>query len=472
MAPPLFRKQETKTKNVRKLTKTEQAIISKKGMAVKQKVYELWLLSRTFWTIEALAKQFKLNQNKIREFLSERHGKTKKNKYRSRVHDTISTVTGRSESSFERSGGNYDDVRIEWPEWRIDENGCEIPGWYSTDGDRPLPGLYYQTNYHAESERPERESDGTHLRNNPSTNRKMKDEKKERIVHAIVHHIEIKKVSQNKLAEQIGLSGGQLSNVMTGKWDRISDQWWNKLSNMFLPNDWPVYETVNFRAVHRICSAMQATSETASISEYSGAGKSVALKAYAKQTSSCYYVQANQLLTKKDLLREIQRTLGIYTEGRIVEMLEDVIDQLGKQEKPILIIDEADKLNDQCLMILKVIYDRLEFQCGFIMAGTEVLRERIEKNSRRNKLGYRELRRRFFTNHRRLFQFNPNEPTIRKEIEAMCEDQGISDATQIAEIMNKSSNYGDVRTKIRAFIRINSRADEKPEDNQTKLELE
>lgn len=388
---------------MRELTQTELEILHSRKTAA-EKILDLYLLYPKYWTVERLKDTFKRPEHIIRRLLFFGYGKN----------------------------GNARHESFLLP---------EVPTELPPIAEVALPQKEPETNHHTNGKLP------------------MKTERKERIVSNILEYQTNKKMSQNMLANEIGISPGHMSNIIGGieneeKWKNISEDLWNKLSIKFDTSEWRIYETANFRAIHRICKDMQAEGETACIAEYTGAGKSVGLRTYAYNTENAFYIQCNQLLTKKDLLREIQRSLGIYSEGRIVEMLEDIIKELSKKPNPLLIIDEADKLNDPCMMILKVIYDRLEYQCGFVMAGTEVLWQKIDKNASRNKLGYRELKRRFFNNTKALYKFNTTEKRVKDEIEMICREQGVDDTTIIKQILESATNFGDVRTMVRTFHRL------------------
>lgn len=283
-------------------------------------------------------------------------------------------------------------------------------------------------------------------------------QKKERIVLQIKQYQLNKELSQNKLATEIGISPAQLSNVMNeDKWHKVSDEKWQSLANRFLPNDWQILPTSNLTAVKRICEDAQYYSESFFLLEHTGSGKTEGLRQYAKDTPNAYLITCNQLMSRKDLLRAILQTLGITTSGRIIDLMEIVIEHLSRMEKPLLLFDETDKLTDGCLLVLKVIYDRLEFKCGFVNAGTEALEIRVRKNALKDKIGWQELKRRFFQNVKRLKKFNIKDPVIANEIQAICEANSITMPSQIETVKNKASNFGDVRTLCRNFIRLNRR---------------
>lgn len=295
----------------------------------------------------------------------------------------------------------------------------------------------------------------------------MTRETKQEIVAAMRQYQEQKKLSQNKLATMIGLSSAHMSYVFNeDMWEKVSEDLWRKLKTRFCPTTWKIYQTANFRAIQKMCTHAQKDSITECISDYTGAGKTVALKSYGAANPNAFYVQADQLMSNKEFIREIQRALGMSVEGTAREMLMAVVATLEKIESPVLLIDEADKLKDSCLMSLKVLYDRLENRCGFVTAGTEVLKNKIHKLALKDKLGYREFKRRFANYARPLRRFDTKNNAIREEIAYICNDQGIEDASQIEKIIELADNYGSLYNLIKDFQKLNERNERQHEEPQ------
>ena len=73
-------------------------------------------------------------------------------------------------------------------------------------------------------------------------------------------------------------------------------------------------------------------------------GKTFSLKKYA-QMPRVAYVECNEAMNQKDLIRRLEAALGLPHEyGTIAERLERVADFLTTASGYLLIIDEADKL--------------------------------------------------------------------------------------------------------------------------------
>lgn len=302
----------------------------------------------------------------------------------------------------------------------------------------------------------------------------MNIETKRKIVAAMRQYQENKQLSQRRFGAQLGLSSAHINAVMNPaeNWDGVvSEDVWRKLKARFLQTKWKVYETVNFRAIQKMCHHAQEEGLTICISDYTGAGKTWALKAYADKNPGAYYVACNQLMSNKEFIREMQRTLGISVEGTAYEMLMAVINEVQRIGKPEFLFDEVDKLKDSCLMTLKVMFDNLEGKCAFVTVGSEVLKEKIHKFALKNKLGYREFKRRFANYTKGLQRFDSKNKKIRAEIVHICQDQGIEDPSQIEHIISHADNYGALYDLVKEMQRLNAQKEAQEAVNHEEAEL-
>ena len=287
--------------------------------------------------------------------------------------------------------------------------------------------------------------------------------KKEKILVAMNTYMATKQISGNRLAAElkargIQVSSATISQIKNRNWKSISDAMWIKLQRRFLKNSWGTYETRNFNRIQKLCTEMQERSEVAIISDYAGAGKTHGLETYAGVTENAFYVCANQLMTLKDLLFTILQTVGGKVEAKPYWMTKDIVGRLGELENPLLIIDEVDKLvgyNLAKLSAIKVIYDELEYHCGFVLAGTPALLKKINGFVKKDQMGAAELKRRFFTNVQKLVPFDTSKKKVQDEIRVICEDQGVTDPGYIQDVLfSQCTNWGDVRTLVMKYHRL------------------
>lgn len=73
-------------------------------------------------------------------------------------------------------------------------------------------------------------------------------------------------------------------------------------------------------------------------------------------------------------MKAMLQTCGITGEGKIEEMIEQFIDHLEGLEKPVVIIDQLDKLNDSSLDLFIDFYNDLDGYCSFVISEFQLLK--------------------------------------------------------------------------------------------------
>ncbi len=89
--------------------------------------------------------------------------------------------------------------------------------------------------------------------------------------------------------------------------------------------------------------------------------------------------------------------------------------------KPLLIIDEADKLRPAALRSLIPIYNELEEQLGMVIMGTDNLEKEVKRGVRFDKKGFDEIDSRFGRNFIHLVG------ATQKDVADICAANGITD---------------------------------------------
>jgi len=256
-----------------------------------------------------------------------------------------------------------------------------------------------------------------------------------------------KQVSQNEMARELEISPAQLINIRKGNWDKVSYKLLQRVANYFSIDDWKIRDTRNMRIIRNICNDARDNSRFMAISAYSGAGKTTAAKHFARNTPHTYYVLADFMMTRKEFAGEIQRAMGISEGGNIRNMVLAISSKLNSLAQPLLLIDDAGKLNDGCMRTLQLIYDQTEFNAGLVLLGTEYLKENIDRGAARNKMGFRELR-------RRIAYWQALRKPNKQEIAYICTDYGISDEKVVSYIYNRCQDYGTVRNMVTNAIKL------------------
>lgn len=260
----------------------------------------------------------------------------------------------------------------------------------------------------------------------------------------IVELLKVRKEDQGLSLSQISKmskagSEATLSEILTGKWkekNHINDRIWNKLAVWLGYKSWSVVTTTsNTKMVMSLCQLTRRFPQAFGIISEPGLGKSESLKAYAHKHKNVVYLECAIYWTKKTFLQELLRGLGESEENAgIPIMVQSVIECLKRQEKPLIIIDECDKLKDGVIDMFNALYNATLNHTGWILSGAPYLEKRIEKGRRLNKQSYKEIFSRIGREYHRLRDLTP------KDIRLICEANGLDDAEQVQYIINNCHN--------------------------------
>lgn len=272
--------------------------------------------------------------------------------------------------------------------------------------------------------------------------------KKNTIIEALTKHMEATGHSLNQMASITGISIATLSNMKNGKWESISTGMWAKLSSFLKIEDWGTYETHNFVNIRNLCEDAQQNARMMGISALPGLGKTKALEFYARNYPNAFYVLGSFLFAgKRQFLQAIQKSLGIEEGGNPQEMLEAIVDFLRTRPEPLLIIDDAGKLNDANLRLIQLIYDMTRPWCGIIIAGTDYLRWNLLRGKARHRMGYGEL-------YRRIEWWLPLAVPTPEEVVVLCAENGVKDKQVQKFIAMHAKHFGTVYNLVQAAKRM------------------
>ena len=224
--------------------------------------------------------------------------------------------------------------------------------------------------------------------------------------------------------------------MLSDKWDSITGAWLDV--EAWVSDDlsvWRTAKTQSFLKVQNLCAHAQLVSIPRAISFEAGSGKTFSVKSYCNTHKNAFYVCAYGDMGKRQLLQHICKALGIQQSYRMVEMLEDIIDKINGLKNPLLVIDEADELNDKAMRVFKDIYNRCK--TGFVLVGGLYLKKRILKGVRNQKQSMQEI-------YSRLGgKFHELSDNQLDSIAAICQVNGITNKKTIEQIYRTSK--GDLR---------------------------
>lgn len=246
------------------------------------------------------------------------------------------------------------------------------------------------------------------------------------------------KSSQNKIAVKAGVSSATISQMVNLNWEYIKDEMWNKVRmNLGITFGWQTADTTNYLQLKGLLNSVQKRSISVCVSHDAGAGKTHTYREYSKQNQNIIFVECNNYWTKKIYMRELVRACGLEIGGTIETLIIRFIDHIKGLNKPLVIIDQIDKLKDPSLDLFMDFYNALDGHCGFVISGVPALKKRIERGCVLDKIGYKELRSRIGRTYLKLSPITPDDVT------AICYANGITDEEQAYQIYNNCQ--GDLR---------------------------
>lgn len=252
--------------------------------------------------------------------------------------------------------------------------------------------------------------------------------------------------SQNQAANSLSdVSSATISQIKNNKWDLIKDEMWRNIASQigYTENQWIYVETRDYKTLSKTLTEAQGQSHVYGVVGNAGGGKTTALKLFSENTQRTYLLRCSEFWNRKYFLSELLSKMGKdFTGLTVSEMMEECIKTLKTKEKPLIVLDEADKLTDQVLYFFITLYNHLEDHCGIVLCATQNLQKRIIKGVKNGRKGYAEIFSRLGG------KFIELKGVCSTDVEQICRANGINNTTQIKKIF-EDSEYDLRRVKIR-----------------------
>lgn len=274
----------------------------------------------------------------------------------------------------------------------------------------------------------------------------MNESDKRAIVARLDKHVKLKG-SQKKASNSLeGISSATINKMLNGAWEDIAETMWRKLaSQLGNPTEaaWRIAPTKAYRKMTFLLNEAQRNSLTLAIVANAGTGKSEAVKQFADTHANVYHIACAEFWRKKVFVQKLLQSLGEGVQSGTIEELMDVaITAISKKDKPLIVLDEADKLSDPVLYFFITLYNLLEGHCGLVIQSTNFLEKRIQRGLSLGKKGYEEI-------YSRLGRhFIGLDAIDEEDIALVCTENGVANVNTIRKI-TKESDY-DLRMVRRA----------------------
>lgn len=197
-----------------------------------------------------------------------------------------------------------------------------------------------------------------------------------------------------------------------------------------------LYQTGDLLSVFRQCEMTQKYCLMTGLIADTGMGKTTSLKAYSAR-ENVFMVTVGKTMNAKGLFLRILEVLGERFDGNTHEAMLRIAGALNGLKSPLLIIDEAGKLNHVMMLYLHDLREYTKENCGILLAGMPYFQKRLIKMAEKQKEGCSEFL-------RRINIWHELEGLSRKETEYICRKSGIEG------ILDEYRNlrFGDLMNKI------------------------
>lgn len=271
----------------------------------------------------------------------------------------------------------------------------------------------------------------------------------EAIARAIAKH-----GSKSSLSKQMRRSAGHITNFEKGNLKDISESVFDEFCAYFSvtdkPENWTILQTPTHRTVTALCEEAHSLGEFHAVCGYTGAGKSVALEGYCSRTPEASYMPLHLKTGDKSFLRHLQHALGIDEGGTSEVMLESVLLKLRKTRGKLLVFDDLHKVKESTMLLLQPIWEACKGRHGIVICGTEKLYDLFKRNASKNKLGFRELR-------RRVDHWQSLERPSLNTVSTIARRYGILDKKAIRFLADYSQDYDTLRKFILKGCKVANR---------------
>lgn len=217
----------------------------------------------------------------------------------------------------------------------------------------------------------------------------------------VVERLKTMKMNKAEMAIRIGCSRAMVSQYLSGKYqsnpetienalmgfmEETEEEYGNgdsevkNLVRPVLPQKIKYFESSDYLGIMSVCQSCQENAGLGIIVGRSGFGKTHALRRYAEM-KRVIYVECNEAMNCKDLVRKIEREIGMpKMYGSVDERLEHIKDFFTINSGYLLLVDEADKLitkyTQKKIEILRYIADGSKV--GIVIAGEPALESSIK----------------------------------------------------------------------------------------------
>ena len=209
---------------------------------------------------------------------------------------------------------------------------------------------------------------------------------------------------------------------------------------------WTIVPTNVYEELTQLLDCAQQDSQVMAIVGSAGCGKSATIRQYVASHQEAYSITCSEYQNRTSWLSAVMEAMGLDPRGMsVAEKIGMVVRKLKRADRPLLILDEADKMSDQVLYFFITLYNELEDHCGVILSATQYLEKRLMKGLRVGRKGYEEVYSRVGRQCVHLSALSP------EDVSLVCTANGLTDSRRVRRVADEAQC--DLRRVKRAVWR-------------------
>lgn len=245
------------------------------------------------------------------------------------------------------------------------------------------------------------------------------------------------------------VSEATIVQILKGNWELISAAMWRTLGKQvgWQQRQQALVPTRVHGYMYVYLSTAQEHGESMYVTGHEGLGKTATAQEYTRTRPNAYYLECASYWNKKYFLLELLRAMGRDGGGmNVYQLMDEALRYLRQQDRPLIILDEADKLRDEVLQFFITLYNKLHGICGIVWLSTDAIKDRIEKGKSTRRSGFAEI---FSRLGRKPIELPRHGASCLRKVIA---GYGITDEEETHRIINTCE--GDLRRIARDYISI------------------
>lgn len=242
--------------------------------------------------------------------------------------------------------------------------------------------------------------------------------------------------SMGKAAVSLGISKATVSNLVAGKWEKMSEGLFRTVESKTATPEfrgWQHAETKTYTVFTETFRDAQINQKVHIVTNFPGSGKTYTVERYKTLNEEVFFVKCTRLTTSRDFLTMLAKSMGLSNlEYGLSKMFDQIVTALRKMDNPLILVDEIEKTKGHDIFMLFIdLYNEVYRTAGIVLLGTPELEKRI-KNRMDRIVGYNEVYSRGGGKVIAVVKTSKNDAKL------VCKANGITDDERLMEIANDS----------------------------------